>query len=471
MSNPATAALSFDTPDPQLAAAFVWASHQAAAYAFHGDPVGDWYEAALPGRQAFCIRDTAHQSLGAHFLGLDRSTQNMLRRFAENISDSKDWCSYWEINRNNLPAPADYFDDAEFWYNLPANFDVLDACWRMYLWSGDSSYISDPVFQNFYGRSVHDYVNRWDLSLDRVMTRRRIMNVRVHTQTANRFQRSRGIPSYDEENLNFVLGVDLLAAQYAGYLGYARMMELYGDREETSEFRSRAAAVRELVNDKWWDEKAANFYSVLNMNHRLEGHNLNPALLYYGVAQDGNRSNAVLTSILDLIEHGKPIGIELQSHFPEILYRYGNSDAAYRQILDLARKDKPRREYPEVSYSVVGAIMTGVMGIGVEIPEPRKVIVVTIPQLTRQTPWAQASHVPVRANEIGLRHDGLRKSTLENTAGPSILWKACFPGEFSKLLVGEEPVLAEHVESHGHGASCAELPVESGNARTVRVSN
>jgi hypothetical protein len=64
------------------------------AYAFTGDPVGPWYEAALPGRQAFCMRDTAHQGLGAHMLGLAQYTRNMLYKFAENISKSKDWCSY-----------------------------------------------------------------------------------------------------------------------------------------------------------------------------------------------------------------------------------------------------------------------------------------------------------------------------------------------------------------------------------------
>jgi len=31
--------------------------------------VGYWYEAALPGREAFCMRDVSHQSIGAETLG------------------------------------------------------------------------------------------------------------------------------------------------------------------------------------------------------------------------------------------------------------------------------------------------------------------------------------------------------------------------------------------------------------------
>ena len=155
--------LGLATPDTRLQACFDWAKAQALAYARTGDPVGLWYEAALPGREAFCMRDVSHQAMGAHALGLAAHTRNMLHKFAVNISESKDWCTYWEINRYDKPAPVDYTNDKEFWYNLPANFDVLDACYRMYLWTHDRTYLDDPVFKAFYEHTVTDYVERWDL--------------------------------------------------------------------------------------------------------------------------------------------------------------------------------------------------------------------------------------------------------------------------------------------------------------------
>jgi len=118
--------VTFQSSDVDLNKMFEWAKKQALAYAFKDDPVGLWYEAALPGREAFCMRDVSHQSMGAHVLGLELYTKNMLREFAKNISESKDWCSYWEINRYGLPARVDYSNEDAFWYNLPANFDVLD---------------------------------------------------------------------------------------------------------------------------------------------------------------------------------------------------------------------------------------------------------------------------------------------------------------------------------------------------------
>jgi hypothetical protein len=62
--------LVFESSDPRLVEGFKWAKQQALAYAFDGDPVGPWCEAALPGREAFCMRDASHQGVGAHALGL-----------------------------------------------------------------------------------------------------------------------------------------------------------------------------------------------------------------------------------------------------------------------------------------------------------------------------------------------------------------------------------------------------------------
>src|SRR5215204_3339035 len=94
--------------DETLNRGWEWAVAQAMDYVRAGDPVGDWYEAALPGRNAFCMRDVAHQSAGAQALGLRQETKNMLLRFAENIAESRDWCTYWEITGDNQPAPVDY---------------------------------------------------------------------------------------------------------------------------------------------------------------------------------------------------------------------------------------------------------------------------------------------------------------------------------------------------------------------------
>jgi hypothetical protein len=427
--------LAFESSDGRLVEAFQWARNQCLAFAFDDDPVGPWYEAAEPGREAFCMRDVAHQAMGGHAVGLARHNLNMLRRFAENISDSRDWCSFWEIDRQGRPAPVDYKDDAEFWYNLPANFDVLDACYRMYLWSGDRAYLSGPAFLNFYDRTVVDYVERWGLSLDQVMLRPRLLNIRGMIDAAKKFQSARGIPGYDEGNREYTIGVDVLATQYAAYLAYAYLSEARGNAERGSLFRSKAAAVRALVNTRWWNENGQHFYSRLGPDHNLEGRAAS-SLLYRDIIDDGPKLKSALRDA---------------GRSAEVLYRYGDPDAATAQMLEVAFGPDARREYPEVPYSWIGALVNGTMGIGISAESPLRsavagfwveAIVTTLPGLGSRIAWAELRNLPVRSNEIAVRHEGTRKTIFTNQRGPALIWEAFFPGSFETLLVNGRPMKA-----------------------------
>lgn len=470
--------LALESSDAHLVQAFNWAKKQAMAYVFDGDPVGHWYEAALPGREAFCMRDVSHQCMGAQALGLARYNRNMLRRFAENISDSKDWCSYWEINRYNEPAPVDYENDAEFWYNLPANFDVLDACYRMYLWTGDQAYIGDPVFLNFYRRTVTDYVTRWALDLNHVMKRSRIMNIRGVFDPHGKFQTARGIPSYNESERNFVLGVDVLATQYDAYRDYAYIEAARGDADAADTYIKKSKEVKDLINGPWWDAKGHHFYAFLGLDHQLWGEG-DSDLLYRDAADGGPKAEAALQGLLRRIKEHPSSGVEGESHYPEILYRYGVPDVAYSQIMDLTRPGRYRQEYPEVSYSVVGAIVTGLMGINVEPSSPFnsttqgnfvEVVIKTLPSLTKQTAWAELRNLPIRQNVVDVRHEGLGKTTFTNVSGPSLIWQATFPGSHGKLLVNGQPMMAQTgTEPVGQMTSWVRIPVGAGDRVTVEI--
>ena len=125
---------------------------------------------------------------------------------------------------------------------------------------------------------------------------------------------------------------------------------------------------------------------------------------------------------------------------------------------------------------MVGAIVDGLMGIEVEAAGPGQAlenggfvegVIVTTPRLSSQVQWAEIEHVPIGANEIRVWHEGTTKSTFENTSGPSMIWKACFPGSASKLLVNGKPVSAETIQRHGKLFSCATTEVGSHTNLTV----
>jgi len=474
-SSEASSPLLLKTSDAAIQQAFDWAKTQALAYVEPGgDPVGDWYEAALPGRHAFCMRDVSHQTMGAYALGLAPRNRNMLRHFAESISDSRDWAGFWEIDRDGGPSTADYRSDDDFWYNLPANFDVMSAALRMYQWTGDRTYIDEPVFTSFYERTVSDYPNRWYLEPPVFSTRDRIMNRRL---SEGAFVQARGIPSYTEGQQDFVLGMDLLAAEYRAFRLMASLTRSHEEYKAAgTKYDLRAQAIQDFIESKAWDPSQHHFFGFLRSDHSFFGEG-NAFILYFGAAKDPIKIQGALAAIEEEIGEKAP-NIEEQSYFPEILYKYGAAEAAYDQILDLSRIDRERRDYPEVSFALVGAIVTGMMGVDVVPPvrpEPRHAlraltVVRTRSQLSSRSRWVELDYLPVRDNVIDIRHDGSTSSALTNVSGPPLVWRATFDGREHFLMVdGRKRASVVTTDDQHRATTSISILVAPNSQRIVRT--
>src|SRR5215475_14551837 len=94
----------FRSSNAEANAAFTWAKKQALAYVRSRSEIGPWYEAALPTRNAFCMRDVSHQTTGAAALGLFDANRNMLSRFANSAAASRNWAGWWEIDGKGEPS-------------------------------------------------------------------------------------------------------------------------------------------------------------------------------------------------------------------------------------------------------------------------------------------------------------------------------------------------------------------------------
>lgn len=441
---PITSPLEFQSSDKKFNDAFHWAKTQALAYVFdNNDPVGLWYEAAEPGREAFCMRDTAHQAMGAQALGLARYNYNMLHRFAENISSARDWCSLWEIDRFNRPAPVDYKNDNEFWFNLPANFDILDCCYRMYVWTGDLNYINDPVLLNFYKRTVTDYVDRWQIGVDKAMKRPRLLNVHGTLDTTKKFPKNRGIPGYDEQDHTYVLGFDVLDTERAAFLAYAHLEEAKFNADLSQSYLHKAAAVENLLTNTWWNPASNCFYAKLNANYQLEGR-----------ARRGDNLNWNIITHVD------------------------DPDAFYQRQMDAAFSSQSRREYPEIPFSWIGDLVNGTMGINLIYTSPLQaavkgnwveVVVKTQPALAKEVSWAELKNLPMRANTISVRHDGNQETKFTNQRGPGLIWQPTFDGAHPFLLVNGKPMKANVETNSANVISSVHLIVGAGGTATVEV--
>ncbi len=451
------------TDDSVLAARFDWAAKQALSYVHSGDdPVGKWYEAALPDRQAFCMRDVSHQSLGAHYLGLQDHTKNMLYKFAENISESRDWCSFWEINRFNLPAPVDYANDQEFWYNLPANFDVLIACYDQYLLTGDNDYLQNPVFINFYQRTMDDYIEAWDLDIASIMTRDRFMNLDAPLDSSYSFQVSRGLPSYGEgEPVRLYLGADLLCLQYQAYLTYESIIRLKGSGERADSLQKVLQDLKEWYNLHWWNLEDDKPYSALLTDGTFTG-NPSSYILQSQILDGSHKQEIALQGLLGI----EDINIESQSYLPRLFYDFDENRRASEELMDISRPLKERKEYPEVSYAVIEAMIEGMMGINVQAANR---MISTMPRLTGTTKWVRFSQVPVFEGTMTVAHKANNETTVISHLDREIKWRAAFPLKIDSLLVDNQVIKTQSGATlSGRETSWVEVTLQGGDSVTIR---
>jgi len=429
--------LEFHSSSSSLDAMFRWARGQAFAYvAPSSSYIGPWYEAALPGRNAFCMRDVSHQTEGAVVLGLAAANRNMLGRFAASVDEKRDWAGYWEIDGDGRPSSADYVSDADFWFNLPANFDVLDAIVRMWHWTGDDTYRDDPRFREFFRRTVTDYVTRWQLQPEKILHRPRIANQSLET---GKFVHSRGIPSYSEGPKDFIFGADLLAAEYRGLRSFQEIAVTPQDKALAASAQSMADKIQQVLERIAWSQSQHHYLGVIRQDR--SGFESGDAMtLYFGAAKDPDH----LRGALDYISSPKywqTINIEEESYAPLVLFRYGRTEPAYHILFDLSRPGKPRREYPEVSYAVIAALVEGTMGVRPSRSgEPFDVQ--TLAQPPSPADDAALQSLPFRNNLLDIKQIGSSSSSLSNRSGPALRWRAVFLGTVRRLTVDGRAVVA-----------------------------
>lgn len=452
----------FTSSDKELEKAYNWAKRMALSYAHdNNDPVGCWYEAALPQREAFCMRDVSHQSVGAQILGLSAHNKNMFLRFAENISEEKDWCTYWEINRYNKPAPADYANDSEFWYNLNANFDVMQACLKMYEWTGDKDYLTDARFTNFYEKSVNEYIHRWALEPEKIMDRPPYMNSPENFNPDNNFHTCRGLPSYVENFRGLTVGVDLIASLYAGFNAYSTISELNGNQQKAQDARKKAVAYQTLLEDKWWSADSLYYHTFWTKEKKFYRGEGVPSILRFNATSDKDRICATVDDILK-----REWNVENMSAFPALFYRLGYYDEAYRFLVGLPKTN--RSEYPEVSYGIVEGTVSGVMGITASAINNS---VTTCSRLPEKVQEAEIKNVPIFDGYVTVKHQNRKSTRIKNHTSKELTWEVAFVGEYAEIIVDKKvyPTIISR-DAHGNPITNCSVALPAGATLNAEVA-
>ena len=356
-----------------------------------------------------------------------------MTKFAENISEAKDWCSYWEIDKFNKPAPADFTNDKAFWYNLNANLDLINACLRLYKWTGDKSYLESPLFINFYEKTLNEYLDRWQLNIDDLFKRESILNKTIPFDEKNSHYTCRGIPSYIEGVDGMQIGGDLVALLYKGNSAYGEMLKIRGNNTDNSKYESKALSYREHLQNFWWNANKQTYNAYLMENGAFieSKGDANPFIMWSGIVNQEDRIKTILNNIVSR----NYWNVETASYLPLLFYRYGYSKEGYKMIVYLSDKKTKRREYPEVSFSVVESIITGLLGVN---PDASKNQVSTFSQLPLETKWAEAKNIPMLGTSISVKQEGNSRTTFTNNGKIDILWVAKFDDKFNSIEIDDK---------------------------------
>ncbi len=84
--------------------------------------------------------------------------------------------------------------------------------------------------------------------------------------------------------------------------------------------------------------------------------------------------------------------------------------------------------------------------------------------------WAELRNLPVRANQVTVRHEGLTRTIFTNQTGPAMTWQAGFRGSHETLLVNGQPMKAVIEKGPlGRVTSSVRVIVGAGGYSTVEV--
>jgi hypothetical protein len=445
----------FQSSDSALENAFNWAKKTALNYKGDTlDPVGPWYEAALPSRFAFCIRDVSHQCIGAEILGMSRENRNMMDKFLTNISKSKNWCSFWEINKWNKPAPVDYKNDHEFWYNLNANFELIYACRRLYAWTGDKTYISNPAYDNFFEKSLNEYIKDWMLGVDSLLTRPPLPNAPLSFDKNDMYLKSRGLPSYVENIPDLKMSADLIAAIYQGFISYAYILKENNNIPKSNYYAQKACQYQQHFESQWWDSANQHYNTSYTSDGKFGYKEGASFLLWFNIITDTSRKDAIIHDLISA-----DLNVETMSYMPYLLCLNGYGEQAYQCILHLSDPATKRREYPEVSFGVIEGIIQGLMGIE---PDAHSGTISTLFNGEKEMEL-KIDNLLILNSLISIQHFGSHKTLIKNKNRYSFNWKAGFKGKHSIIYLDEKPAKANFENTtSGSIFSFVNVPISPG---------
>lgn len=472
-------AVSASSSNKKLESAFAWARDKALSYVQTGKsgvvnrhernspgtgdvPYMPSYWAGYTSRTAFYSRDYCHQAAGAHMLGLQQENLSMLRAFAGTSTEARNWFPLWALNFDGSIFTLDTPRDDYFVREVPAVFELVEQCYRQYLWTGNPEYLNDPVLWTFCTRAVTDFISLHDV---------RIPNgVAEGDGSGDIFK---GSATYNEvaSDAPLIESGDAIACQYQAFECYARLLAAKGDVQGAEEFSRKAVELKTFFNEKWGVKQDKKLYvrgydvkGKTPTNWGLENSWFMPMKF---ITEPSEKNDLYLDFIARCMDApwGRPSNLEAITYIPGVFFPYNRVAEAWKWLEYII--DQPDKEYPEVSYTLVSHIVEGMLGFEPNAPERS---FFTVPRLPEAVADLCVSQIPLGNHRITVAHEGTKKSTATHVSGDEPLkWEACFYGNHPRIDVNGDEKSSEKRTIHGVEASFVIIELAPGQAATAVV--
>ena len=469
--------LSIETPDAKLLAAFPWAIAKALSYVQTGKsgPV-DRHEGNSPGvgnvpympcywagytsRSAFYSRDYCHQAAGAHLLGQERETLAMLRAVAGSANESRKWFPLWALNFDGSPFRLDWNSDDSFVREVPAVFELVEQCWRQYLWTGDRATVDDPVLRTYCDRAMTDFIALHDT--------RRPNGIAEGDGSGDIF---RGSATYNEvaSDAPLVESGDGIACQYQAALAYSRLLAARGDRATSRAYARKAAKLQRTFQTEWGvAEGVAEYVRGYDRFGRAQtdfGLENSWFMPMKRLPEPGPRTDAYLDFIARSVgsAKGRPSNLEAITYLPGVFFPYNRSAEAWKWLAYII--EQPDKEYPEISFTLVAHVVEGLAGFEPNAPDARFSTISRLPDGMRSL---GVRGIPLGRSLVDVHHEGLTRTRATNSGGGiPLTWEARFYGTRKALTVDGRPRRAADKALNGVPYCSVSITLAPGETVTV----
>ncbi|MFB7512604.1 NPCBM/NEW2 domain-containing protein [Streptomyces sp. NPDC056144] len=465
-----TSTLAIRSPNAALNSGFTWGKNRALAMTFYpGNPMmgheAEWwrlknashpdvepgYWGAYTNRESYYNRDIAHQSDGAHAVGLDAQTFHMMKTFAGDADDPGQ--NGWPLWAHSSYGAMYYIDGTGF-RELPSPFNLMTKAYKQYQWTGDQAWLNDPDLTKFYDSTMGSFLAGHEVKWNDADP--------AAEQPVSRKQPGEYTATFFEfPNENLVSAADSLGYQYQSMLAYAEILKAKGDSAGSATWTRRAQRVRDHFEANWWDA-ANNRYvrgkDAAGTGYSSWGHEASFLMMLTGLGDHGPRTERYLDFIA---ANDDDLNVEATSYLPEMYYQYNRSAEGWSWLKKLMAD---RNQYPEISFLAVSSTIDGLMGVQPDAPRDN---VATVSRLTSETPWVEIDHLKVGDNDLKLQHTGTTASKLTNNAGGTVNWEAQFYGTHDTITVNGTPYAARTKSLYGKTVSYVTVPVVAGAAVTA----